>query len=498
MTGVILLTKLFGFFKQMFTAASFGASIETDLVNLSQTFVSNLQYVLMSALATSFVSVYIFAKEKDRDGSRRFAADTAKVFLLVTAAVVVLVELFAPWLARLIAPSYSAELSTVLTRYLRIFAPALLLFVFIAISASTLDANKRFIPGQLEGFNQSVLLILCIFLFKDRLGIRTLVLAFFVYTLYNTVFLGVASRRYWGRSRGNPFRNPSVRALLKMIAPLMIGYSVVYVNELVAKMLVSGLDAGSVTAIGYGSVLSNLVTTFIAAFGSILFPYVTDHISTGHDREAAELADNTALLMIMVFLPVSVVFGFCAKDIVQVVFGRGAFDARAVEITARALVGYSVSFAPMVLREVYCRVQYGYQDSKWPMLNSTIGILANIGLSILLCPRYGVLGVAFASSVSVVICGVMNIITARRHNRYLNYCLILKWLPLLLAAGAVCALVCFGGNRLLAEWRPLLRLVVTGAAAVVLYALVALPLVLRMVPRVLTARAQDQSEENAE
>ena len=56
-TGVILIAKLAGFVKQMVTASTFGATIETDLVQLAQTFVGNIQYVLVQTLLTSFVDI---------------------------------------------------------------------------------------------------------------------------------------------------------------------------------------------------------------------------------------------------------------------------------------------------------------------------------------------------------------------------------------------------------------------------------------------------------
>ena len=35
-TGLLIVSKLLGFVKQMVTASAFGATLETDLINLSQ------------------------------------------------------------------------------------------------------------------------------------------------------------------------------------------------------------------------------------------------------------------------------------------------------------------------------------------------------------------------------------------------------------------------------------------------------------------------------
>lgn len=54
---------------------------------------------------------------------------------------------------------------------------------------------------------------------------------------------------------GNPFQNPALRNLLHMVGPLLFGYCMVYVNQQVDKILVSGLGNGVITALTYGSTL---------------------------------------------------------------------------------------------------------------------------------------------------------------------------------------------------------------------------------------------------
>lgn len=479
-TGVILIAKLAGFIKQMVTASTFGATIETDLVQLAQTFVGNIQYVLVQTLLTSFVAVYIHTREDSEEAGKHFAMDVGKIFTLIAACLSAAMWLLAPWIARLIAPSYSAERSAQLTGYLRIFAPALLLFVWIAVFQALLDANKRFVPGQMEGLNQSIILIFFVIIFAKQLGVQTLVLAFFAYTIWNTLFLGVLSRRYWGLSRGNPFRNPAVRQLLRMIAPLLLGYAMIYINQQVDKILASGLEAGTVTALGYAAVLTNLVNTFITAFASILFTYVTARISRGEHEAAAGLTARSASLMLLVFLPISALTVLCAEDIVSVAFGRGAFGADSVHLTARALAGYGFTFAPLVLKELYSRFQYGYQDTRRPMVNSSIGIAANIALSIALCPRLGVFGITAASSVSVCICGILNMVTARRRNGAIRCGALLRQLPFLAAGTAVCVAVVLLGGRLWGGQPPLLRFLLSVLCGGAGYLLTVSPLLVRL------------------
>lgn len=455
--GVILVAKLAGFIKQMVTASVFGATIETDLINLSENFVGDLQYVLVQVLLTSFTTVYLHTREKGETQAKSFAMDVIRAFSIIALGLSAAVLLAAPFVARIIAPSYSPALAARLTGYLRLFSPVLVLFVWIAVFHALLNANRRFIPGELIGFNQSIIVIVLVCSLQKHFGVQTLALAFFIYHIWNTLYLGILSRQYWSRSQGNPFQNESVKQLLWMAGPLLLGYSMVYVNQQVDKILSSSLEHGTVTALGYAAVLSNLVGTFIGSFCSILFTDITARIARADHTGAAALASRAASLLLLIFLPISILTVLCAEDVISIVFARGAFDAAAVRSAAHALRGYALSFVPLVLRDLFSRFHYGYQDSRHPMVNSSLGITANIALSIALCPRFGVFGITFASSVSVLLCGILNMLTARRHNKTLSFLPLLKQLPWLLAGGVLCLLAAQRGIALLVNVPPIIR-----------------------------------------
>ena len=100
-TGLLIVSKLLGFVKQMVTASAFGATLETDLINLSQGLIGNIQYLLVQSVLSALIAVYLHTAQQGEDASRRFAFDVWKALTVFTAMVVLFVELCAPWLARL-------------------------------------------------------------------------------------------------------------------------------------------------------------------------------------------------------------------------------------------------------------------------------------------------------------------------------------------------------------------------------------------------------------
>lgn len=480
-TGVIIAAKLLGFAKQAVTASLFGATLETDLITLSQGLLGDLDYVLVQILLTSFTALYIRLSGFGPGEVHRATSDTLKAFSLIAAGATALVFASAPLFARILAPSYGTGDLSRLTGYMRLFLPLLPLFAFSAVFTALLNAHKHFLPAELVSVNQSLLSLLILPLFCRILRERSLILAFFTYTIWNLLFLGFLSRRYWRLERGgNPFANPHVQELLRMCAPLLLSYSMVFVNQQVDKSLTSGLGEGAVTALGYGAALANLVNAFIISFCSILFTYTASSISKGEHQRAAALAVRATGLLILIFLPVCLLTVLCAGDVVVIAFGRGAFDAKAVEASACALRGYGLLFIPMVLREVFTRFQYGYGDTRRPTAASCISIVCNIVLSVLLSRWWGIFGIACATSVSVFVCGLLNLLYSRRLNRFLDLAPLAQVLPWVLLGSGACLAAAVRVNALLPDAAAYLRFLAAALSGLATYFLLTLPVLRKL------------------
>lgn len=492
-TGVIIASKLLGFLKQMYVSSAFGATLDTDIINLAQSFSGDLEYALTHLLTISFISVYL----RIGGGEPRtalFAKNTLRAFLIISLGVSVALIAAAYPLAGLIAPSYDATARGRLAGYFRIYTPLLLLFVITSVCQSLLSANKRFIAVEARSIPQSIIIIAAAALLGKRLGADALAAGFIVCTLFNAVWFFLLSKRYLcppeqtlpaaPRRFFDCFCDPQVRKLLSLSCPLLMGYSAYYVGQQISKGLASGLGEGAVTELGYGAVLSGLVTAFISSFASIMFSYVTSEVSRGDDRRAARVANLTAALLMAVFLPVTIICGFCSQDIVRIAFGRGEFSDKNVVSTAAALAGYSVSFLPLALQEVYGRVQYGYGDTRCPMINGAVSAICGAVLSLLLSKPLGVGGIALSYSLAALVGGALNLITSRRHNRGLSLKPILPLLPHFAVGGAACFGAVLSCGERLADTSVFPRFLLTAAAGLGIYcAAIAPGVVSFLIPR---------------
>ena len=478
--GITVLVKLLGFFKQIVVASTFGATLETDYINLSYGLIGNTQYLLVQVLLTGLVSVYISVKQESEREARVFSGDVLKTATFLAGIISLVLFLLATPVAHLLAPGYSWEEIGRLAWYIRLFSPMLLCFSWMGVSHALLNANRRFLSGQMEGIYQSAILIALSLFAASVLGADALTLGYWMYAVVTALILLSQARGYVSLTPSNPFRSPHVKRLMAMIGPLLIGYGAVYINQIVDKMLVSGLETGTVTAMSYAAVLSNLLGTLICSVASVLYTHMAQLISGGKEASAVSLAERSVQMMTLLLLPVTVITVCQAEDVVALVYGYGVFGQREVALTALALAGYGFTFIPQAWQEVYSKIQYSYGNSKAPTRNSVIGIAVNIVLSVSLCPVLGVFGVALASSVAALVIGALNMITARAHAAQISYRWLLQFLPYLGLGGASAVVLCYGSQMWFAGSPVLIRLLLSTVLVFGVYGIIIFPLLWKL------------------
>ena len=95
------------------------------------------------------------------------------------------------------------------------------------------------------------------------------------------------------------------------------------------------------------------------------------------------------------------------KEVVTIIFARNQFDATAVRLTSLAILGYSLSIPFTGVRDILNSSLFAMEKTKTTAFNGIIGVATNIILNIYLSKRYGIIGVALASSISSVIIALL-------------------------------------------------------------------------------------------
>jgi putative peptidoglycan lipid II flippase len=352
-----LLSRVFGFIRDVLTAALLGAGPVADAFFVAQR-LPNLFRSLFAEGAFSAAFVPLFAgtmAEKGKAAARIFAEDALAVLLTALLAFVLLGEIFMPAVMGMIAPGFSDnpgkfDLAVDLAR---ITFPYLLFIALVALQGGVLNSVERFAaaaatPILLNLFLIAALLLMHRFGWHDGRALAWAITAAgfaqFLWLMFSCGRAGLALRLPL------PQLTPGVRRTLAIMAPGTIGAGVTQFNLLISTALASTLPGGSVSYLYYADRLNQLPLGVVGiAVGTAILPSLSRQIRLGHLADAVTTQNRGIELALLLTLPAAMALSVLATPILAVLFQRGAFSATDTAATAFALAAYAAGLPAFVL-----------------------------------------------------------------------------------------------------------------------------------------------------
>ena len=438
---VSLSSKLLGFVRQMVIASQFGSTVSTDIFFVSSEFMLGLSGALLASLTSALVTIYIdTAVKKNREEANKIASKMLTIFLIASGAFIILINLFAPYIAGMIAPAYSAEDSAVLVKYLRFFSVVFIFTAFQSIYAAVLNANDSFVPGKLYGIVYNPIAIIFVLVFGSAIGTWSLVIAFILGNIGQTLLLRAICGKVFRFRPSLELRDKAIKHLIILSLPLLAGNVFTQLNGIVDKAICSVLGEGIASNYSYAYTLEQFVTaTITISLSIILLSKYASYAANGNTEMVIKTFKDSLGGLILLLAPITIIACVMSYEIVSVVYMRGQFDTEAAKYTSQALIGFCIGFIPVAIREMYVRLHFAYQDTKTPMLANMGAVVINGGLSLILAKYMGIFGISLATSVSVLFSVAVLNKTAKKYIPEFRFLSIYKLL-IKTAAAAVCAL----------------------------------------------------------
>jgi putative peptidoglycan lipid II flippase len=403
-----LLSRVFGFIRDILTAALLGAGPVADAFFVAQR-LPNLFRSLFAEGAFSAAFVPLFAgtmAEHGKEAARIFAEDALALLLAALFAFVLLGEIFMPAVMQVIAPGFAEnpgkfELAVELAR---ITFPYLLFIALVALQGGVLNSVDRFAAAAATPILLNLFLIAAL-LMMDRAGwhngralawaITGAGFAQFLWLLVSCGRAGLALRLPL------PRLTPGVRRTLAVMAPGTIGAGVTQLNLLISTALASLLPGGSVSYLYYADRLNQLPLGVVGiAVGTAILPPLSRQIRLGHLGDAVTTQNRGLELALLLTLPAAVALALLAMPILSVLFQRGAFGAADTAATAAALSAYAAGLPAFVLVKVLAPAFFARHDTATPVKVAIAAMAANLGLTLVLMQFLAHVGIALATTLA--------------------------------------------------------------------------------------------------
>ena len=405
--GLTLTSRLFGFVRDVLTAAFLGADPAADAFFIAQR-LPNLFRSLFAEGAFSTAFVPLFAGTIAGEGktaARSFAEDALAVLLAALLFFLVLGEAGMPWFIKVIAPGFAGEpdkyaLTVALTR---VTFPYLIFISLVSLQGGVLNSVERFAASAATPILFNLTLIAALAASRwwpewtahgQAWGIVVGGAAQFLWLSLSCARAGMALRL------PRPRLTAEVRRLMRLMLPGVFGAGITQINLVISTALASLLPSGSVSYLYYADRLNQLPLGVVGiAVGTAILPQLSRQMRAG-DHAAANSTQNRGIeLALLLTLPAALALGLAARPILAI-FERGHFGSADVAATAPALAAYALGLPAFVLVRVLVPAFYARQDTATPVKVGVAAVLVNLGLTLLLMGPLAHVGVALATAIA--------------------------------------------------------------------------------------------------
>lgn len=413
---LVIIGKLLGFGREAIIAAFYGATAETDAFFFAQGMPSMLFPAVGNSLALAFTSLYVKkCTEKGELEGDHFASRTLLAVTLLGILLSVVGIMVSPVFVPIMAPGFSEQQLMLAVKLTRLSMGAFTLTLLQYILGAILNSKQFFLAAQIAGllYNASIIAI-TVALGADQ-SMNTLMVTVILGMALQVGALGIFAKKcFQGTVHHISPIHPEIKQLVWLSLPILLGNSVVQINNIVDKVLGSTLNGGSLSALNYANTLNIMVIdVFVISLSTVLFPSLTVDAASGDMEHYSDTLAQSLGGICMLLVPISCITILDSREIVQTVYGRGNFDQDAVALTALVLMCYAPRFVFAGVREVLTRAFFALQDTRTPMIIGAIGVGCNVLFSILFVRFLGIAGIALGTVVSVLVIAILLLKRAR-------------------------------------------------------------------------------------
>ena len=445
-SGLTLLSRLLGVFREALLAYYFGTAELLSAYRIAFQ-VPNLARRLFGEGALSSAMVPVLTETLHQDGeesARRFVGSVLSALGAFLIGVVFVAELvLVVW--RWFADDLSLQLTAITLPYAAMICTA-------AVAGGVLNVRRHFaIPAAAPTLLNVVMLAAMVG--GAWLGFRDLALMHM--QCWSVLVAGVLqllvtlAALYWigfFPKFAFAWRDPRLRAVLTLMAPMALGLSAVQINTLLDSVIaylfivVDGERQGT-AALGFAQTLYQLpLGVFGISFATAIFPELATKAAKGDRRGLVEVFERGLRMSLFVALPSCVGLILVARPLVRALFERGDFNAAQTDRVVPTLIYFSLGMAAYFAQHIVIRTFYALQDTRTPARIAALMVLLNLSMNLVLVFVMEERGLALATSVCAFVqIGWLLVILRRRLPELMLWSLAGKMWKVLLATAAMTA-----------------------------------------------------------
>lgn len=364
------------------------------------------QLVAGATLASAFIPTFTHVVNREGvDAAWRLASAVLNLVLLATVAIAAVAFLLAPVLVPLLAPGLGEdtgredELRDLAVELTRLMLLSAVLFSVSGMVMGILNARRHFLVPAFAPVFYNLAIIFGAVVLADPFGVHGLAIGVIVGSgLHLAVQIPTLVRvgmRYQLIAR---LRDSRVREVFRLMVPRMVGLAAAQVNFFVVTVFfASFIGDDAISGLTFAWLVMTLpLALFGMAIGTAIFPEMAESAARDDPRALSDMIGRSLRLILYLMVPASIGLVLLGRPAIALLLERGAFEAADSDLTADALVFFSLGLAAHGAIEILGRGFYALSNTSTPMRAALLSMTVNFLLALAFTGPFEEEGVALA------------------------------------------------------------------------------------------------------
>jgi putative peptidoglycan lipid II flippase len=413
--GGILLSRILGVLREIVFAAMLGANAVTDQYVAAFRIPDFANYLLAGGFLTiTFIPIFskYLASDDEGEGWNGFTAILRWLAIGITALIVV-AWFAAPTVLTALYPEFTADQLAGTIRLTRIVLPAQFAFVVGALFAAVQYAKGVFTIPTLAPVIYNLAIIGGGIVYAVVTG--TADPEGFIWGALVGAFVGNLAIQWWGARRVGlalawtaPWRHPAVRQYVLIAIPLMIGQSIVALDDTLMSVFGDRVGDGAQTQLQFARRTMLVPVGVIAQAAAVAaYPFLARLFAEGRISAMNRMVDRSLKWVLATSIGATGLLAAMSVPVIRALFERFAFGRADSAAAAAALFFYAFAIPIWGGLQILTRAFYARRQMWTPVIVGTAVTAAAIPIYIVLTDRFGIEGVALASTLSLALYTVL-------------------------------------------------------------------------------------------
>ncbi|MEX2280293.1 MAG: lipid II flippase MurJ [Acidimicrobiia bacterium] len=378
----VLLSRVLGFGRDLTMAVILGRTAETDLYQYAFTIPDFAFYLVAGGfLSITLIPILAARVESGDDASSAFTAVFRTVGIIL-AVLTAAAALGAPTLVEVIFPEVTGNAASRLVAMTRLALVLQVLFALGALFSAVQFTHRRFVIPTLGPiiYNAGIIVGGVV----GNLDGSPSPEAFLIGGVAGAL-VGSFGLQWWGAHRlGLRFvrpepNDPAVREYLTLALPLMVGQTVIALDEQWPRAFGQFGPEGTTAGLQYARRLMMLPVGVIAqAAGVAAYPYLAGLAARGDAPGMRSTVDRSIRVALVIAVPVTLIVVVLSDVWVRLALQWGAFTADDTVVVASLLAVYATVTPFWVVHQVITRAFYARRQMWTPVIVGTAVTLVTI------------------------------------------------------------------------------------------------------------------------